>query len=804
MTAVSVVPAANGATVQPADVLYGLGSADRSLLAACLGLFEDSTLSRQLNQHFAAMAGAVRRRVGVEEVRESTASVQTCMSDWFDSALADDELRLVLWIYLCGAFGLPARLTVSRRGAEALATQLAVAAVHAVDPPGFLRTGRDLLSKWGWMEKEARCATLSDIVLPVFQEMMSAAFNDGDGCMGVVEQARLIASARKRLEGMSQEEQQRILEAIGARELNDAAMRQILLTGGGLTAFSASVGLAGFSAYILAAQASAFIPFVSGPALVSVVAVMSNPVTVIAATAGAAWWAASSATDKAKVAVGIRVLALLALQGLSGRSRDPSPVLAAFASIEGMHPRGDLEHEVIERYKADWQLISAARGKQKALPTLRTLELVNRVAFDGASPEGRLGNLLFEGSAEGSNAAAVAALTLGDILFAAAAIDPTVIEAADFSRIEDIDSRLAFAEFARKIHELAPDGYVGALSSLKGYVAERVVAAELVMLGHDVSFPDASNHAGWDILVDGHEFQVKCLEGIGGLQDHFDTYSFPVFVNSELAGHIPAEWADHVFFVEGYSDQLVTHVTETSLDAGAGVFHPHVPLFAMGISALRNFGAYQEGRVSAIQAVEQIIMDGGTRAGLAAIGGYAGSAIGLLVFGPAGALVLGGVIPVLSQAQTSRLTGALDAHIRTQRYRDWAEQAQASIDALCQCLTKVLEKKLGRLRTKWKVFSGSGMNEYIRARLEDEAAYLNEAKARLTSMGRTEFPFAEQRAIEVIRWAAGSTIHSIDYQAELKRLQEVVEARPPLTDRLNEMGTDAWDQIRGWYQKLGK
>jgi hypothetical protein len=44
-----------------------------------------------------------------------------------------------------------------------------------------------------------------------------------------------------------------LLEAIGARELNDDAIRTILLTGGGLASLGTAVSVAGFSAYILAA-----------------------------------------------------------------------------------------------------------------------------------------------------------------------------------------------------------------------------------------------------------------------------------------------------------------------------------------------------------------------------------------------------------------------------------------------------------------------------------------------------------------------------------------------------------------------
>jgi hypothetical protein len=798
MTTLPVPTSATDAQVQPADVLAGLGSADRHMLTACLALFEDSTLSSHLQQIYSQISDWIQERLGDEEIRQTAASVQTRMSCWFDSQLSDGELRLALWIYLREAFGLPARLSVSTRGAEALATELAAAAIHAADPPDLLRKGKDLLESWGRSEGDKRSVTLADVVLPVLHELMSAAL-EGAGQMDPAEQEKLIAEVRGRFQAMDEAEQQRILDAVNAKQLNDDAIRQILLTGGGLTAFSAAVSIAGFSAYILAAQASAFIPLVSGPALVSVVAVISNPITVIAATGGAIWWAVSSANSKVQTAVGLRVLALLALQGLCAGRGHATAVLASFARIEALRPHGDLESEIIERYRADWRIVSTALPKRAPSPAPHVIELMNRPAFDGAARRTSLGRLLFPEPNETGATAAVAALTLGDIAYSAAAIDPTVLEAADFARIDDIHDRLDFADFARKIHVLSPEGVTGAISDLKGYVAERVVAAELVSQGHEVSFPEAPNQPGWDLMVDEHKFQVKCLEDLGGLHHHFAQYHYPVFANAELADKIPHEWADQVFFVEGYSNELVSHVTQQSVDAGAAVFQPRVPIFTLALSTVRNLLAYQGGRVSGLQAVEQVVLDGSTRAGLAAVGGYAGTSIGLLVLGPAGAMVLGAVAPVLSQAQAGRLKGLLDTYVRTNAYEHWAKGAHAAIDVLVARLDGAIVEKLKRLRERYKEFSSGDIQEYVRARLTDEATFLKESRSRLSQMTPATTPEAELRALDVIRWAAASTVHPVAYQAELSALQKVIEGRPPLTGRIEEMFDALTKEAGKWF-----
>lgn len=797
MTAVGTNLVAAPRSVQPADVLTGLGSADRHLLAACLALFEDSTLFRRLEQIYRQVGNEVRRRLGKEDVQESTASVQTRMAFWLVSKLSDNDLRLILWIYLRDAFGLPARLSVSMRGAERLADDLAAAAIHAVDPPGIIRAGKDLMQRWGWMDGKKHSVTLSDVVLAVLEELLSAALKDGAGQMNGDAQEKLFAEVRTRLEQMDEAGQRELLNAVGAKELNDAAIRKILLTGGGLTAFSAGVGMAGFSAYILAAQASVFIPLISGPALVSVVAVISNPITVVAATGAALWWITSSANKEVRAAVGVRVLALLALQGLNAKRSAVAAMLTCFPKAESLKPEGDLEQDALARYQEEWKIMASAVGKTVPSPDPHVMDLLDSPAIKSTSSPSGLERLLFPGDGEVRTTAAVAALTLGDIAYSAAAIDPTVIQAADFARADALDSPLAFAEFARKIQELSPASHIGDVSNLKGYVAERIVAAELVDQGHQVSFPDTPNEPGWDLMVDGEKFQVKCLEHLSGLRAHFDNYDYPVLANSELADHIPSELADKVFFVEGYSNELADQVTERSLDAGADVFSPHVPIFALGMSAARNLLDYQAGKVSATQAVEQIILDGGIRVGLATAGGYIGASIGLLVFGPAGALVLGAVTPVLSQAQARRFAGLMDKHIKAEPYTQWETDTHRVIDEFVTCLEASIERKRQFLRDKYKALGTGDISDYVRYRLADDARFLRESRALLAQLTREHCDTVEQRALDVIRWTAGSTVHPALYQSELFQLNEVLKQRPSLPERLEGVLGKLWDLARG-------
>jgi hypothetical protein len=95
--------------VQPLDIVFGLGSADRNLLAACLALFEDSTLSRRLEALCDNAVSKVSNQPTEDTVQSTADAVKNRMTEWMDSPLSHNSLRLALWIYLRDAFGLSAR-----------------------------------------------------------------------------------------------------------------------------------------------------------------------------------------------------------------------------------------------------------------------------------------------------------------------------------------------------------------------------------------------------------------------------------------------------------------------------------------------------------------------------------------------------------------------------------------------------------------------------------------------------------------------------------------------------------------------
>lgn len=777
----------------PRDVVAGLGAAPRDLLAACLALFDDSRLQHRLETWFQRLGSKAGNAADDPADAETVAALRSSLEGWKTSALSDDALRVVLWIYLREAFGLPAVTFASMRSAGTAADDVVARALKSLRPGALA----GFMQKMGGKDAEAPAATLDALARQTMSELMSAFLEAKDVRSRKAREA-LFADLRGRLAGLSREDQARLMEEIGADSLNDAALRKILLTGGGLGAFGASVSMAGFSAYILAAKASAFIPLVSGPGLVSMVSVLSNPVTIVAATAGVGWWLTSSAGRQVRAAVGVRVLSLLALNGIEAGAGGLRRMLEAFAELESLSGVDKPSTRAFKDYQADWRKIAAARRKAMALDQA-TAALMERVAGQG----GRAGRFdkLVGGRGEQHDVLALSALTLGDILYKACSIDPSVLEAADFSRVEDLSDPVSFAAFAHDIESMTPHAHLGAVGNLKGYVAERVVASQLVEQGHVVEFPEASNEPGWDIAVDGIRFQIKDLGDLSGLHRHFERFDYPVFANAEIAEILAQrsaeglpEWADKVHFVAGYDNELVEHVTRESLAAGDGMLHPGVPVFAVILSGIRNIGRMRRDEITATQAMQEVLLDGSVRAGLAVAGNHVGVGVGLLIFGPAGALVFGAVLPILSQYQAGPTKNVLDRYLRSEIYRTWSEEARTALRALTDRLAEALQEKAALLRSRQPGTSADGqpasstmvVTAYLAWRADDELIFLREAWCRLRKI-REEVgsgTSVEILATRVMTWLSTSTLHPAAYQDKLRDFSAVFGQRPSVADQV--------------------
>ncbi len=152
---------------------------------------------------------------------------------------------------------------------------------------------------------------------------------------------------------------------------------------------------------------------------------------------------------------------------------------------------------------------------------------------------------------------------------------------------------------------------------------------------------------------------------------------------------IPEEFGSKMFFTDGFSLDNIEEATEESLEAGDELFDSEIPIFVTAISTARNIGDFYKGEKSAINAAAAILAETGSRMGGAAIGGLAGKAAGLVLFGPAGGYVFSGIVGVYGAMQGRKILDVIsDIWAKGER-----NQIEAYLKALLNAGLKGLEEK---------------------------------------------------------------------------------------------------------------
>lgn len=241
---------------------------------------------------------------------------------------------------------------------------------------------------------------------------------------------------------------------------------------------------------------------------------------------------------------------------------------------------------------------------------------------------------------------AYASLTAGDLLYDAFRIDPGAIAAIDFARAADLSDILGLSRFSADLSALGSDAFAGNLAQLQGYVAERCAAATLQAQGADVEFPRLSTQPGWDLLVNGEPFQVKCLANPSGVEEHLARYpEIPVIANVELADSFAGD--ERVIPLSGLSHSEVMESTQGMLDGAADLIDLEIPLITGAVVAGRAALAMLRRESDPLSALAAASMSG--------VGGVTGGTVGAATVGAALGLlgVTGGWAAIVAPAAGS-------------------------------------------------------------------------------------------------------------------------------------------------------
>lgn len=166
-------------------------------------------------------------------------------------------------------------------------------------------------------------------------------------------------------------------------------------------------------------------------------------------------------------------------------------------------------------------------------------------------------------------------------------------------------------------------------------MAERFAAWDLQAKGHDVVFPRLANNAGWDLLIDGRPFQVKCVTNPSEVWKHLRTYpNIPVLVNAEMAGEFAGVGNVHVLAT--LKETTVREATKDTIRHGAGFTRFEIPWVSLMIMSGTALTKVVLQKTDLAAAFSTVIVDSTSRSFLGLLGRHATACAGSMLFGPAG------------------------------------------------------------------------------------------------------------------------------------------------------------------------
>lgn len=652
---------------RPDAIIAGLGLVERHGLCGLLALLE-------------TLGSIELARGAVDVVQEKLGRQVSGLSERLNrraealsaEGMSEDVLRHRLWLALVQALNVPSVLPLSTRKLNEASAAIAVRAADVLSPMIHAKRAAATVDGISAFEKAGRLfGGLVKDPRQFFEAKPVLSFPDV-----IAEEAFRLLEGLDAAEGSGRLDPE-VAKAVAAGK---AAAGNVAAVGGAWAAFAALVQGAGFAPYILAAQASAFIPFVSGPVAVSFLAVLVNPFTLIAGLAALGYWGVAKQGEGVRRIAAAQVAAILALAGMGREAEGTAALVSAFRRLADLGP-DDLAHLPKKDALAVRRKVARLNSRlSRGLPSA-----VRPVSSRWTAP------LAVARSGGDLEVPLVGAVTLADLIYHAAAIDPKVLAAADFSRSMDIEGPV---DFAGRIGAFLSEG---ARTNLRGYTAEQIVAAHYIDAGCSVEIPATSNMPGYDLLIDGSPVQVKCGVGSGLLADHFDKYpDIPVVANSDLAeqvGTLKPEFRDLVSTFDGFDLSSVQEILDRSLQGAEGLADADVPLFAVLVGAGK--GAYRvwKGEIPVEDLPEWLVIELSVRGALAAGGKVAGGFIGLLAIGPAGAVIAAPVLGVVALL----LTGKAKTGAEKLLFREWHAEVMQEAQGLSAAMREALDRRTDAL-----------------------------------------------------------------------------------------------------------
>lgn len=764
----------------------GLLDCDRETLSIFIALFEDSKGSSLLSDKVFDVKEKAKKVYERAFFKEERGYLQNDIKDHFsrriertayqigESALSDDDLKVALWEHILNALQLSRDGFMSPRDVKRHCDDIANKMIQNVSLQQR-REAENVVQKLNpfWKTKSSY-VSFEEAAEHLISKITKEA---------VHQDRKIVTDIEQKISKLDE----KIIKQSGVANLTEDAISRTLVTSGSLLGLMGGVQAAGFSAYIMAAQASAIIPLVGGKTLVSLLFVVTNPFFVIPAICATGAISNNSLEKSIKQSFAIIISTMLVMRGMV--KKEQIFETESFLSRYKGHLAAVSDGAVLTSFYKNKELKTVTMCAEESVPNISEADIDLLLSKVEIKKEGGGAILtIYPTSNQNIDNTAIAGLTFADFIYDVAAIDPHVIEATDFARKAEISDVFEFSIFSESLGDLSGASLRGHHSNLMGYTAERIVASQLVEDGHVVEMPDSASQPGYDLLVDGNAFQVKCVEpsNLSILERHFDKYpDTPVFVNTEVAEVIAdkaPEWSSLVFYVGGYSHEKASGLLTQAIDAGQELNNYEILSSVAVVSALRNAIDWGKGVQSFSSATFNVTLDSVSKGGMAIAGGVAGSGLGMLLFGPAGAYILGGVSSVFGAVQGNVVTNQIDKFLDPEREKRFRKLANGLLEAC----NKELESKIVLLDQKMSMLSDSGVASYVRYRFTWEKLSLQVAIERHESLIRNKSINGAKKIFKAIKLASESTVHPYCLQQEYV---EIANALNQKVDRIGKAGS---------------
>lgn len=389
-----------------------------------------------------------------------------------------------------------------------------------------------------------------------------------------------------------------------------------------------------------------------------------------------------------------------------------------------------------------------------------------------SSKKKRKGARLFGNTNPSGETDIIAGISAGEFLYDYLMINPTVVDGIDFARSEDLSSIFSLSQFAKTVDiDLA----TGDMAQLQGYVAEQMIAQKLEAAGYDVQFPETSNQAGWDILIDGEKFQVKCGSNKSIVDEHLERYpDIPVYVNDELAGH----YSDNPnVYSAGVTREEVVDATKSTLSHAEDILDFELPWISAGVSSFYNLRRVVREQLPLQLAARNVVIDTTSRASLAAAGQAAFTFAANAIFVSGGAFVV--VLPLVGAyvglKQSWRVTDKLKKVLAKREY----QQLDQSLLNLVVVMKRQLDLKNDIKKEKWQDILQKSFNNNPISNLEgihqERLQFVSNMNKELTSI-ENEIKRDSVRAFErLIAVLMKSGIHVYSIRNELFKVEKAMK-----------------------------